>query len=88
MVNKRQAVRTPFKSRIRISHESIGDVETFTRDISDTGVYLYTNGDFFLDLGVVIMGKVVGLPGGEAPEVKMEVVRQDEDGFGLKFVDS
>ena len=86
MGNKRQAVRTPFKSRIRITHDSFGSFETYTRDISDSGVFLFLNGEFYLDLGSVISARVVGLPGGEAPELKMEVVRLDDDGAGLKFV--
>lgn len=86
MENRRRAVRTPFKSRIRISHESFGSIETYTRDISDTGVFLSLDGEFYLDLGSVISAQVVGLPGGEAPELKMEVVRVEGDGAGLKFI--
>ena len=83
--DKRRSVRTPFKSRIKITHSTFGSAETMTRDISDTGVYLYLNGDFYLDLGYVIEGQVLGLPM-EAPTVNMEVVRLDEEGAGLKFV--
>ena len=86
MRNNRAAVRTPFKSRIRITHESFGSFETYTRDISDSGVYLFLNGEFYLDLGSVISAQVIGLPGGEAPQLKMEVVRLDDEGAGLKFV--
>ncbi|MBR9910559.1 MAG: PilZ domain-containing protein [Gammaproteobacteria bacterium] len=86
MANKRIAVRTPFKSRIRIDHNGQKLAETFTKDISDSGAYLYLNGDFYLDLGDVVTAQVMGLPGGDAPTLEMEVVRIDDEGVGLKFV--
>ena len=86
MRNKRRAVRTPIRSRIRISHESFGSVETYTRDLSDTGAYLALSGDVALDIGTKIRAQVVGLPGGEAPELEMEVVRLEDGGIGLRFV--
>lgn len=85
-MDKREAVRTPFKSRILITHDEIGSVETITKDISDTGVFLYLNGEFYLDLGSVIKAQVVGLPGDDAPLLELEVVRIDDEGVGLKFV--
>lgn len=86
MQEKRRAVRTPFKSRIRITHDELGSVETITKDVSDTGVFLFLNGEFYLDLGTVIQAQVLGLPGGDAPVLELEVVRADEEGVGLKFV--
>lgn len=85
MQEKRRAVRTPFKSRIRIKHDSLGSVETITRDVSDTGVFLHLEGKFDLGLGDVIEAQVLGLPGGDAPVLELEVMRLDEDGVGLKF---
>lgn len=87
MRENRQSVRTKLRSRIRISHETIGDIETVTRDISDTGVFLLMDSVPLPDIGTVIKGQVLGLPGGNAPMLDMEVVRYDEDGIGVRFVD-
>lgn len=86
MIENRRSVRTKLRSRIRISHESIGVIETVTRDISDTGVFLLLDSIALPQIGTVIKGQVMDLPGGDAPMVDMEVVRYDEDGIGVRFV--
>lgn len=85
MSDKRQSVRTPFACRIKIQHESIGELLVKTRDISDGGVFVILDPDKVPPIGSIVTGQVQGMPG-EAPVVDMEVVRAEPDGVGLKFL--
>ncbi len=86
MVNERLGVRTPFKSRIRIIHPSIGSVDTETKDISDCGVYLILDQTPRPKIGDVVKAQVLDLPFGDAPLLQLQVVRSDEIGVGLRFL--
>lgn len=85
MQEKRSAVRTPLKCRIKISHESIDDLVVTTRDISDSGVFILTEAITSLPIGTRVQGQVQGMTV-EAPVVTMEVVRTERNGLGLKFI--
>ncbi|WP_027330354.1 PilZ domain-containing protein [Marinimicrobium agarilyticum] len=85
MSDKRQFVRTPFACRIKIQHESIGELMVKTRDISDGGVFVILDPDKVPPIGSIVTGQVQGMPG-EAPVLDMEVVRAEPDGVGLKFL--
>lgn len=84
MDNQRQYPRTPLKCRIRISHPLFGELMAQTRDLSDTGVYVKHPDLTQLPPGSVVTGQVQDLPI-DAPILKMEVVRVDADGVGLRF---
>lgn len=84
MSEQRTSPRTPFKSRIRITHPIQGEFETLTRNLSDDGVFVLSQG-VELEEGMVIQGQVLDLPG-EAPLVNMKVARVEADGFGLQFM--
>lgn len=89
MSNDRQSVRTPLKTKIRLSIDGQPDIMAVTRNISDHGVFIVLNpDDGFPAIGTQLTGQVVGLPGGDAPLVPMEVVRVEQDGIGLKFTGS
>lgn len=85
MSDKRHFVRTPFTCRIKIHHESIGELIVKTRDISDGGVFVLLDPDQVPPIGSIVTGQVQGMPG-EAPVVDMEVVRAESDGVGLRFL--
>ncbi|MDQ2076495.1 PilZ domain-containing protein [Marinimicrobium sp. ABcell2] len=85
MSDKREYTRTPFVCRIRISHESIGELEVKTRDVSDGGVFVVLEPEQVPPIGSVVTGQVQGLVD-EAPVVNMEVVRVEPGGVGLKFL--
>lgn len=86
MSEHRDSPRIPMKTRIRITHESIGEIETTTRDISNSGVFLFMEDIALPDIGAIVQGQVQGLPGGDAPIVDMEVVRMEPEGIGLRYV--
>ncbi|MGH1370750.1 MAG: PilZ domain-containing protein [Cellvibrionaceae bacterium] len=86
MADERLGVRTPFRSRIRVSHRSFGYVETETTDISDSGVYLILDKSPRPEIGDVVEAQVLDLPFGDAPLLQLQVVRSDGAGLGLRFL--
>ncbi|BCD85610.1 PilZ domain-containing protein [Pseudomonas solani] len=86
MSNQRQYPRTPMKCRIKISHESFGEILAQTRDLSDGGVYVRHPDLVALPLGTIVTGQVQDLPF-EAPVLQMEIMRADVEGVGLRFID-
>ena len=85
MSNQRQQVRTPMKCRIKISHPSFGELLAQTRDLSDSGVYVKHPDMTGLSVGAYVTGQVQDLPF-PAPVLKMEVMRVDAEGAGLRFI--
>lgn len=85
MTNQRMHPRASMKCRIRISHESFGDVLAQTRDLSESGVYVKHPDLVSLQLGAIVRGQVQDLPI-PAPELMMEVMRVDAEGVGLRFI--
>ena len=85
MANQRMHPRANMKCRIRISHESFGDVLAQTRDLSDSGVYVKHPDLVALQPGTIVRGQVQDLPI-PAPELQMEVMRVDAEGVGLRFI--
>lgn len=85
MTNQRMHTRASIKCRIRISHESFGDVFAQTRDLSDSGVYVKHPLLVSLEPGAIVRGQVQDLPI-PAPELTMEVMRVDAEGIGLRFI--
>lgn len=86
MIDQRQHVRTPLSCQIRIRHETIGELMVKTRDISDGGVFVILDPQQVPAIGTVVTGQVQGLMG-DAPELKMEVVRVEPTGVGLRFLE-
>lgn len=83
--NQRQHPRAPMKCRIRISHDSFGEVFAHTRDLSDGGVYVKHPQLTALQMGMIVSGQVQDLPI-PAPVLEMEVMRVDAEGVGLRFI--
>ncbi|MBS4152025.1 PilZ domain-containing protein [Stutzerimonas balearica] len=86
MHNLRKHPRTPLKCRIRVRHESFGELIGHTRDLSDGGVYIRHPDLAALEPGAILMGQVQDLPV-PAPELEMVVTRVDAEGAGLRFVE-
>ena len=82
---KRKHIRTPFACRIKIIHDSIGELLVKTRDISDGGVFVVLEPDQIPPVGTVVEGQVQGLMD-DAPILQMEVVRVEPIGVGLRFL--
>ena len=85
MQNQRMHPRASMKCRIRISHESFGEVLAQTRDLSDSGVYVKHPDLVSLQPGTIVRGQVQDLPI-PAPELQLDVMRVDAEGVGLRLI--
>lgn len=85
MSDNRHDHRTPLKCQVKVSHDSIGDILVNTRDISDGGIFLLTEDIDMPPIGTIVQGQVQGM-GMVAPILKMEIVRIEPAGIGLKFI--
>jgi len=85
MSDTRNDPRTPMKCQVKVSHDSIGDILVNTRDISDGGIFLLTEDINMPPVGTVVQGQVQGM-GMVAPILKMQIVRIEPSGIGLKFI--
>jgi len=77
--------RTPMKCQVKVSHPSIGEVMVNTRDISDGGIFLITDDIPMPPVGSLVQGQVQGMGVG-GPILKLEIVRIEPAGIGLKFI--
>lgn len=86
MTNQRGNPRTPLKVKLKLDHPLHGEMMVTTRDISDCGVYiLLDQAHSLLKVGEQVQGQVQGLPM-EAPILRMEVIRVETLGVGLRFI--
>ncbi|MBU2707598.1 PilZ domain-containing protein [Zooshikella marina] len=85
MTEKRRTDRTKVTFVVEVTIPEGDSKRLKTQDISDGGVFLLAD-DFFPELGTVVDIQVVGLPGGDAPRLQMEVVRHTDNGFGLRMI--
>lgn len=83
--DKRRHIRTPLQCKIKIMHDSVGEMIVKTRDISDGGVFVVLEPDQVPPIGTHVTGQVQGLMD-DAPVLEMEVVRVEPSGVGLRFV--
>lgn len=83
--NKRKYPRYPMSVMVRIEHESIGDKVIKTRNISDGGIFLIIDPGEMPPVGSIVIGQVQGMIE-NPPRIKMEIVRTEADGLGLRFI--
>jgi hypothetical protein len=83
--DKRRHVRTTFACRIKIAHDSVGELLVKTRDISDGGVFVVLEPEQIPPIGTRLTGQVQGLMD-DAPVLQLEVVRVEPAGVGLRFL--
>ena len=86
MDERRKNRRKVVNSRVRISHSNFGTIETKTRDISDSGVLILSN-DELKQVNINDEIQLIFLDSGELDIIfNLSVVRMDEVGIGLKFL--
>ena len=81
---KRQHSRIPLATRVRIHHDSIGELILRTRDLSHGGLFVYRDQHRLPPVGTVVEVQVQDTPE-EAPIVAMVIVREDDEGVGMQF---
>jgi len=83
--DQRRHIRTPLACRIKITHQTVGEIIVKTRDISDGGVFVVLDPEQVPPIGSLVTGQVQGLMD-DAPVLEMEVVRVEPAGVGLRFL--
>lgn len=87
MHEQRKHGRTRSSAVIELSHDSIGTILVSSRDVSDRGVFVFREPGLELPpVGTILNLKITGVMGHERPEVLAEVVRTDDDGIGICFL--
>lgn len=83
---KRYNQRKDVAARVRLSHSTFGVIHTRTRNISDTGAYIELINKPHLPIGAHIKMHMLD---SAMPELafNMKVVRVDNHGISMKFVD-
>lgn len=86
--NQRIHVRNKLRAEVKLSHPQVGDLKLHTRDISESGAYVFAEGSDLPAVGEIVEVQVQGLGGGvPGPVVSMQIVRFDSEGIGLKFLE-
>lgn len=86
MENKRKHPRFPLNVDVKISHPDIGEQIVKTRDLSDGGIFILADPTAMPPIGEIIHGQVQG-ESDDFPVVSMKIVRIEDDGLGLQFID-
>lgn len=91
MVERRKTERLPVAVEVQVEWTSAtgeGPLVLKTRDLSDGGLLLSIDGQAMPPVGQVVTVRLKDLlaDGEEPPVLKAEVIRQDHQGIGLKFL--
>ena len=87
MKNRREHERHPLCVDVKVSHSDIGEKIVKTKNISDSGLFIIVEPTEMPPVGEKVQGQVQNHQQ-DMPMVKMEIVRVDVDGLGLKFIES
>ncbi|WP_416399168.1 PilZ domain-containing protein [Allohahella sp. A8] len=82
----RQHQRIKASFRVEVVHPSTGTMVTQTRDISESGAFIKLRNELLSHKNVEIQLRVLGLPSGPGELVTGRVVRVEEEGLGVLFV--
>lgn len=85
--NRRRHPRMPIKVTVKISHPDFGEKLVKTRNLSDSGIFLISEPGELPPTGSVIKGQVQDMIE-NPPVLDMEIVRVEDEGIGLQFLDS
>ena len=86
MENKRVHPRYPLSVDVKISHPDIGEKMVKTSNISDSGLFILVEPTTMPPIGEVVKGQVQN-EHDDMPVVKMKIVRMEDDGLGLQFIE-
>lgn len=87
MKNKRNHPRHPLAVEVKISHPDIGEIIVKTKNLSESGLFILAEPTNMPAIGEIVQGQVQG-GGADFPVVKMIIVRTEDDGLGLQFVET
>ena len=82
----RKHIRTRLTSSVKVIHPDVGTIEVKTRDISDGGIYLLSPITNLPPVGSQVKVQLIDTPF-EAPVLDMRIVRLENEGIGLTFLE-
>lgn len=87
MDDKRREPRLNIRLEVEL-HAEGEPASLHTRDLSNKGAFLEASERQLPDVGTIVYIKLKqGFQDGDAPLVKAEIVRSDNDGIALKFLE-
>lgn len=86
MENRRDHPRYPLEADIKIVHPKIGEKIVKTKNVSDSGLFILVEPAVMPPIGEVIQGQIQGEQD-DLPLVTMKIVRAEDDGLGLQFLE-
>jgi len=86
MLEKRTDQRHPISANIKISHKDIGEILVKTKNLSDTGLFIIVDPKIMPPVGSVVSCQIQR-EGEDLPLVPMQIVRTDDGGLGLQFIE-
>ena len=85
MQNRREHIRHPVVVEIKIYHPDFGERLVKTKDLSDGGLFILVEPSEMPPIGEIVQGQVQG-EFDDLPIVTMKIVRTENDGLGLQFI--
>lgn len=82
----RRHERTKLRARLKLTHASLGSVVVYSADLSDGGLFALQAEHALPDVGEIVQLQVQDVPV-EAPILHAKVVRKNEDGIGVMFLE-
>jgi hypothetical protein len=86
MDNRRRHTRHPLEVDVKITHPDIGEKIVKTKNVSDSGLFILVEPENMPSPGEVVEGQIQDMLD-DAPIVKMKIVRIEEEGLGLQFIE-
>lgn len=87
MDERRKHQRIPLTIDIKIMHPDIGEKMVRTRNFSEGGLFILVEPSDLPPVGEFVQGQVQGMEV-EAPIVQMKIVRMEDDGLGLEYMEN
>ncbi len=84
MQEKRRHIRTAFSANVKFTHATVGDLNLKMRDMSDSGVFLFSGDRIDLPVGEVVQIQALDIE--NAPALNAVIVRRDTAGIALQFI--
>ena len=85
--NGRRQERTKIRARLKLTHPMTGEVSVFTDNLSDGGLFVLGGNRTLPAVGEIVQLQLQGLPV-EAPVIKARIVRKNENGIGVMFLEA
>jgi hypothetical protein len=86
--DRRHGIRLPVCFEVKVTHDAFGTLILQTANISDSGIYVLTEGQLMPNIGTILQVQLNGHLGENEtpPLLDMIITRMDNRGIGLKYL--